>query len=127
MCPSCRAKWNARAWRRIHREDGCERLHAQYVAEQERARLLLARGEALRRSALDAGDLGVHVLFTYENGRTVGRYMSEALYASLPLPGPASLSDFEAAAAAAGETLRLAPDTFEGGRVSKAAAPAGGR
>jgi hypothetical protein len=123
MCPSCRAKWNARAWRRIHREDGCERLHAQYVAEQERARLLLARGEALRRSALEVDGGNVHVLFTYESGRTVGRYMSAVLYASQPLPGPVSLSDFEAAAAAAGETLRLAPDTFEGGRASKAAAP----
>jgi hypothetical protein len=88
-------------------------LHERAVAERVRKQELLDAGLAVRCSALNAGDLGVHVLFRYRDGRTVGRYMAPAVYEALPLLTPYTLEDYEAAAVGLGcEAPREAPGAF---------------
>ena len=53
-------------------------------------------GKYLRSSALNAGEKGVHVLFTNKVGETVGYYMPVEVYHEISLGEPASVEDYEA-------------------------------
>jgi hypothetical protein len=107
-CKKCRAEKASHFGTAAHREYGCERAHKRFAAQNARRAALLEAGHPVRCSALVAGTNGVHVLFDYQDRRTVGYYMSHATYDAIPLLEPATPDDYRAH----GE-LRDAPSAFD--------------
>lgn len=96
-CPPCR-KTHARVFtKEAHRELGCEKYHEEFVARQALEKLLLAKGQAVRCSALSIKHNGkdvVHVLFKKADGACVGFYMDHTTYDAIPILTPATPKDY---------------------------------
>ena len=121
-CSKCRKENRQHFGKAWHREQGCERLHLEFVARQQQRADLLQEGRAVRCSALSVREIQeglVHVLFDKQAGGTVGYYMQTAVYHSFNLFENTTPEDY-----AKHGQLYEAPPTFEHGSPSKLVTPA---
>ena len=98
--------------KKFHREHGCEKLHLEFTAKEEKKYNLIDNGIPVRCSALNK-DNKIHVLFHFKADpksgvmSTVGYYMSKATYDAIPLGEVATPDDFRKFG-----TLEEAPNSF---------------
>ena len=113
-CRNCRRDKAREFGKEAHRENGCERMHAEFEANLRLSQSLLASGKAVRCSALSTDDGRVHVLFRKQDGTTVGHYMAHETYDAHPLGTPRTVDDYAAVG-----PLEPAPPEFGDGRTTK--------
>ena len=112
LCVACNRAYPQT--RDVHRVQGCEEGHRQFVARERYVAELLAKGQAVRCSALGQPHGRVHVLFRRADGTTEGRYMASDTYDAIRIGEVATPADF-----AAFGPVEAAPPDFGSGRTSK--------
>ena len=116
VCPECRSEHKHLFTKAHHRKNGCE-VRSEIFNRQQRSRqVLIEQGYYVRCAALRVDDQ-VHVLFQGKDG-TIGRYMPESVYYSIPMGGPVARPE-DYALMNPDATISPAPNTFEGGKTTK--------
>ncbi len=98
-CHDCAEKRRYQIGREAHIKRGCLLRHAEYVNLEAERTQMQVDGQFVRCSALGVGNEVVHVIFERKEGHGIGyigRYMSSAIYKSIPLMANATTWDYEA-------------------------------
>ena len=82
-CKDCKKKYAVAFSVDKHRD--CEKESKNFAEKQKQEQMILDKGKAVRCSALGITNSIVHVLFRKQDGSTIGRYMSQQTYRSIPI------------------------------------------
>lgn len=112
MCAPCRAKYPAAAWRKLHRDGGCDVAHERFQARERAKVAALEEGRAVLSAALGFfdGTGRVQVVFDTRDG-PIGRVIHETIYDKRDDDAVCTLDEFERLH---GGPFPVAPSDFDG-------------